>query len=188
MLFVGRTVPRKGIHCLLEAMDVVRCSLPDVRLLVVGSPFFGAVLTDPFLRGLKTRASQMGDAVVFTGYVHPSRTPCMFAAADVTVVPSLFPDPFPKVVLESMAAGVPVIGSRRGGIPEMIDHGVNGVLVDNPEDVKSLARHIAALLRDSERCSKMGAGARQKVLRHFTKPIRLRRIRAFYRMLKEEQR
>lgn len=179
VLFVGRIVPEKGIHCLLEAMDIVRRRLSGAKLMVVGSPFFGAVSSDPFLKRLKRRASQMGDAVVFTGYV--DRTPHFFAAADVTVTPSIFRDPFPKAVLESAATGVPVIGSRRGGIPEIIDDGINGALVDDPGDVRLLARHITDLLEDSGRREKMGAAARQKAVGHFSMPIRLSRLQAFYR-------
>jgi spore coat protein SA len=182
-LFVGRTVYAKGIGCLLEAMEVVRRRLPGAKLLVAGSPFFGAVSSNPFLSRLKRRASQMGDAVVFTGYVEHHRTPYFYAAADVTVAPSIWGEPFGKVVTESMATGTPVIGSRRGAIPDIIDDGVDGVLVEDPKDVASLARHIVELLEDADRRAEMGAAARRKAVERFATSVRLRRVRAFYRSL-----
>ena len=185
VLFVGRTVRLKGLHCLVEAMDIVRCRLPGARLVVVGSPFFGAVISDPFLRRLKRRALQMGGAVVFAGYVHRDRTRYFYAAADVTVMPSLYNEAFGKVIAESMAVGVPVIGSRRGAIPEIIDDGLNGMLVEDPEDAESLARHIVALLEDHDRRREMGAAARRKAVARFATPIRLAHVRAFYRLLEE---
>jgi len=180
-LFVGRTVVEKGIHHLLEAMEVVRRRLPGAKLMVVGSPFYGAVKAGPFLERLRQRAAQMGDAVVFTGYVDRDRTPYYYAAADVTAVPSTWGEPFGKVVIESMASGTPVVGSRRGAIPEIVDHGVDGLLVDDPKDAGALARSIVELMEDSERRREMGDAARRKVVRRFTRANRLRRLQAFYR-------
>ena len=184
VLFVGRTVYQKGISCLIEAMDIVRRRLHGAKLVVVGSPFFGAVRSSPFLTKLKKRASQLGDTVTFTGHIDHSRTAHFFAAADVTVAPSVGREAFGNVIIESMATGVPVIGSRCGGIPEIIDDGIDGLLVDDPRNVTSLARHIVALLEDSERRRKIGAAARRKAVDHFSSPIRLRSLRAFYRSLK----
>ena len=158
---------------------------PILTRVLGGSPFFGAVSDDPFLWALKRRASQMGDAVVFTGYVDHSRTPHFYAAADVTAAPSLCNEAFGKVIVESMASGVPVISSRRGGIPEVVDDGVDGILMDDPRDVNSLARHIVALLEDADRRRQMGAAARRKAVERFAKPIRLGRVRAFYRFLEK---
>ena len=128
----------------------------------------------------------MDGAVVFADYVDHSKTPYVYAAADVTVAASIWDEPFGKVVTESMATGVPVIGSRRGAIPEIIDDGIDGLLVENPKDAKSVSDHIVALLEDSERRREMGDLARRKVVERFAKPIRLARTRAFYRSLAAE--
>ena len=186
VLFVGRTVPGKGLHCLLDAMEVVRCKAPDAKLLVVGSPGPGTAASRPYLERLKKRASLMGDAVAFTGYVDNNQTPYLYAAADVTVVPSLYREAFGKVVAESMATGVPVIASRRGGIPELIDDGIDGLLVENPEDAESLADPIVELLEHPIHRQEMGAAARRKAVEHFASPIRLARVRAFYTSLEKE--
>jgi len=180
VLFVGRTVYHKGLSFLLEAVDVARRRLPGVKLVVVGSPLFGAVKRNRFLKGLEERASEMGDAVSFTGYVDHDRTPYFYAAVDVVVVPSVWGEPFGKVVTESMAAGVPVIGSRRGAIPEIVEDGVEGALVDDPGDVEALAHCIVEMLEDAEKRREMGAAARRKAVAHFATPVRLARVQAFY--------
>ena len=79
-----------------------------------------------------------------------------------------------------MATGVPVIGSRRGGIPEMIDHGIDGILVDDPEDSKGLAEQISTLLENPQRRFKMGHRARQKIVQKFTAEIRSLKSAAYY--------
>ena len=188
VLFVGRTVYHKGLSFLLEAVDVARRRLPGTKLLVVGSPLFGAVKRNRFLKGIEERASEMGDAVSFTGYVDHDRTPYFYAAADVVVVPSVWGEPFGKVVTESMAAGVPVIGSRRGAIPEIVEDGVEGVLVDDPGDVEALAHHIVEMLEDAEKRREMGIAARRKAVAHFATPVRLARVRAFYGSLGAQRR
>ena len=185
VVFVGRTIVQKGISFLLEAMEIVRERLPGVKLLVVGSPVYGARQSDPFTRKLKKRASQMADTVTFTGYIDRDKTPYFYAAADVTVVPSVWDEPFGKVVIESMATGVPVIGSRRGGIPEIIDHRIDGILVNNPENVNSLAKHIVDLLEDPGCLKEMGTKARLKAVEKFATSIRLERVRSFYRFLEK---
>ena len=183
VLFVGRTVYEKGVHCLLEAMVYVRCHLPDAKLLVVGSPFFEMVAMNPFLENLKHRATVLGDGVVFSGYVPHDKTPYLYGAADVTAVPSVWEEPFGKVVTESMSTGVPVVASRRGGIPEIVSNGQDGILVDDPEDTKALGAVLVDLLLNSERRKAMGEVARKTAELRFAKPIRLRKIKTFYKVL-----
>ena len=183
VLFVGRTTRIKGIHHLLSAIEIVQQSIPDIRLIIVGSPFFGAVTNDPFLKTLKDRAKKLGGSVSFTGYVDRSLLPQYYAAADITVLPSLFPDPFPKVVLESIASGTPIIASRRGGIPEAIDHGVDGYLIDHPNDPKEIAHLICNLLSNPEKRRQMGEAGREKIKTTFSLKQRLEKFQNFYSKL-----
>jgi spore coat protein SA len=183
VLFVGRTVPQKGLHHLLDAMALVRRSLPDSKLLVVGSPLFGAVERSRYLKALKRQAARLGDGVVFAGFVRREDTPYYYAAADVAVVPSTWQEPFGKVVIEAMAAGLPVIGSRRGAIPEIIEDGVNGVLADPAADVCDLAARIVSLLTDDSCRSRLALAARRSAVRHFDTQVRLKRTRSFYRAI-----
>lgn len=181
VLFVGRTVPVKGLHFLLDALFRVRKVMSGVQLLVVGSPLFGAVADSDYLRRVRRRAKALGDAVTFTGFIDPEQLPYFYAAADVSVVPSVWGEPFGKVVVEAMASGVPLIGSRRGAIPELVEDGVMGVLVDDPADVETLAQAIVDLLEDEDLRKEMAVAARDKTEREFATQIRLKRLRAFYR-------
>ncbi len=183
VLFVGRTVAPKGIQCLLPAMDLVRRSMPGVKLVIAGSPMFGAVHSNSFLEELKKIAGLMGDTVVFTGYVERDQTPYLYAAADVVVTPSVWHEPFGKVVVEAMASGVPVVGSGFGAIPEILQDGVTGLLVRNPADVQGLAGKILDLLSDLARRKTMGMEARRRAVARFSMPVRMARLQEFYASL-----
>ncbi|MBR1505994.1 MAG: glycosyltransferase [Prevotella sp.] len=121
MAFSGRLVPEKGIMELIEAMR--RFSDEDnIKLMVMGSSFFDNDKGDnPFVDQLKKRAKDMGDRIIFTGYVRHEQMADYLRLADVAVIPSTWEDPFPTTVLEGMSAGLPLITTDRGGIPEMVD-------------------------------------------------------------------
>lgn len=183
VLFMGRLIYEKGISFLIEAIKLVRRSLPDVKLLIAGSPLFKAVSNNPFLRKLKQSVASLRDTVVFTGYIDHCQTPHLYAVADITVAPSLCAEGFGKVVAESMATGTPVIGSRMGAIPEIIDHKVNGILIDDPTDIKLLAQNIINILKSARTRNRMGIAARQKVVSHFSPSTRIANLETFYKNL-----
>lgn len=183
VLFVGRTIPEKGIDVLIDAIDIVRHQLPNIKLLIAGTPFYRAVTHDPFLSKLKKRAKKLKDHIIFLDYVEHNQTPYLYAAADITVSASLWDEPFGKVIVESMAAGTPVIGSCRGAIPELIDHNINGIVLQNPEDKITVAQAIQNLLLDSNHQKKMGSQARIKAIDKFSKKQRIKQLRHFYQTL-----
>jgi len=180
LIFVGRTVPVKGLHFLLDAMPLVLDALPDVRLLVVGSPLFGAVSENPYLRHLKKRAKALGNAVTFTGFIDSETLPYYYAAADVSVVPSVWGEPFGKVVVEAMASGLPVVGSHRGAIPELIDNQETGRLVKQIKKPKKWAQVLVDLLEDIDQQKMLGQAARRKAVGQFSTDMRMKRLQAFY--------
>jgi glycosyltransferase involved in cell wall biosynthesis len=138
--FIGSLVPIKGIEPLLEAFArFVGATDRRARLLVAGDG------KDDFAQGLRRRFA--GEQIVFLGRVDPTR---FYPLLDVLVVPSLSNDTFPFVVYEALGQGVPVIGSRRGGIPEVVQDGVTGLLFD-PEDPGSLAGALQALCDEPRR-------------------------------------
>lgn len=122
--FIGNLAPNKGVESLFDAFTGT--TAPNWRLLVAGT---GMVDYDLMLRSRYT-----DHRICFLGYCNPED---FFTNVDVTVVPSLWEDTFPGVVFESMLFGVPVIGSQRGGIPEMITSGVTGLLFE-PDQQNSL--------------------------------------------------
>ena len=110
------------------------------------------------------REKGLEDRVIFTGDLTGMRD--VYAAFDLTVVPSVLPEPFGCVVIESMAAGTPVIGSNCGGIPEQIVDGVTGLLVP-PGDEVALAAAIARLVEDEALRRSMGEAGRRRFRERF---------------------
>ncbi len=130
LLFCGRTCPEKGIHQLVAALE--RIPDPSVKLLVVGSPFFGAEAASPFLEQLGRQAAALGGRVQFTGFVPNDRLPAYYRMADAACFPALWEEPAGITAIEAMACGCPVIAARSGGMPEYLA-GSGAILVDRSE-------------------------------------------------------
>ena len=160
--FVGTLKPWHGLDTLVETLVALRRTVPDARLLVVGDGPGRAALEQ------QVRAAGLGHCVRLTGAVQPARVGALLAQADATVAP--YPATAeryfsPLKVLESMAAGVPVVGSRVGQLPELIRDGATGLLCE-PGDAAGFAQALAALAADPARRRRIGARARSRVLSH----------------------
>lgn len=167
LLYVGRLVPIKGVHVLIDAFRVLRQRNAQVRLIITGSSFFEGASRTPYERRLMELAAPVKDAIVFTGYLPHEKLKYLYSAVDAVVVPSVWQEPFGLVVLEAMAAGKCVVASAVGGIPEIITDQRNGVLVpsDNPE---RLAAAMSQVLSDSTLRNRIETAARDTVLSNFT--------------------
>lgn len=99
----------------------------------------------------------------------------LMAAVDIVAVPSRWPDPLPRTVMEAMAAGRPVVGYRTGGVPEMIVDGETGLLVE-PDDVDGLARTIERLAGDPDLRRRFGAAAAERARGDFSLQAHLDRM------------
>jgi glycosyltransferase involved in cell wall biosynthesis len=120
MVFSGRVNAEKGVAELIEAMNRLQ-DMPDIKLLIIGSPFYGDTANeDDFVKKLKEKAAKVKDRIRFTGFIPYAEMPQYLKLADVAVVPSQWNDPFPTTVLEAQAMGLPIIATRRGGIPEEV--------------------------------------------------------------------
>jgi len=143
---------RKGQEVLIKAAAILSQRFPEARYAVVGSVSPGN--EDHLVRLHELiRENDLKEKIIFTGEVEEPRD--IYAAFDVTVVPSIFPEPFGRVVMESMAVGTPVIASRCGGIPEQIVDGLTGLLFD-PGDEKDLANSLARLMEDKVKRLRLG--------------------------------
>ncbi|HEY4069419.1 MAG TPA: glycosyltransferase family 4 protein [Burkholderiaceae bacterium] len=132
--FIGGLTAVKGVDPLAEAFaSVARDSSRPVRLLIAGAG------KDADVAELRRRHESA--QISFVGHVNPIE---FFQRLDVCVVPSLWHDPFPGVVYEALGLGVPVIGARRGGIPEMVQHGLNGLLFEpqQPGDLEACLKRL----------------------------------------------
>jgi glycosyltransferase involved in cell wall biosynthesis len=161
LAFSGRLIPEKGILELVEALTLLKDE-PRIRLLVMGSSFYDTASSgDPFLLELKTRAKEMGDRIRFTGYVKHEAIPDYLRLADVAVIPSIWEEPFGLTVAEGMAAGLPIITTHRGGIPEMVTDR-NAIVIPTDGDFTGhLANAIRSLYHDQEGRRKMGEVSKQ---------------------------
>lgn len=148
-LFVG-DFRRKGLGPTIAALAAT--GHPEARLLVAGRGEAEAYRA-------QARSLGLGDRVVFTGFL-PEVRPA-FAAADAFVFPTRY-EPFGMVIAEAMAAGLPVLTTRRAGAAEWIQNGEEGLLVDDPADVAALAAGLGPLLRDAELRVRLGQAAQAK--------------------------
>jgi glycosyltransferase involved in cell wall biosynthesis len=154
---------RKGQEFFVKAASLLKNKYPRARFLLIGSPFPG---NEEHLHRLNDLIKSLGieDAMVYTGDVEDIKA--AYAALDISVVPSAFPEPFGGVVTESMAMGKPVVGSRAGGIVEQVEDGVTGYLVP-PGDSEELAAALDRLLADAELRRRMGENGRKRFLAMF---------------------
>ncbi len=170
---VGNLRPQKALHHLVECAGMLVRAFPDVRVLIVGG---GS--DEARIRSL-VRQRDLSDTVLMLG--DRSDVPNILAALDLAVSTSDW-EGSPLAVMEYMAAGIPVVATRVGGVPDLVTPDVNGLLVE-PGDVEGLAREIAALLRDPERRAVMGANGRRRQLLEFDINLMLRRIELLYEEL-----
>jgi glycosyltransferase involved in cell wall biosynthesis len=165
----GRIVPRKGYDLFIKSAKIVIDQLDeksrDIKFVIVGdTPYF---FQDDHLGYLKKLVAQNGldDYFIFTGYKKEVKE--YLKDFDIFVIPSNYPDPFPRSVIEAMAFELPSIGFKgAGGIVESIDDGVTGFLCD-PGDVGQLGDYILELVKDADLRNKMGLAGRKRVKDNF---------------------
>lgn len=161
---VGRLQRWKGTETFLRAGARVTAADDRARLLVVGGALFGR--EQAYAEQLPHLAAQLGlgDRIHFTGYRSDALE--LMGASDATVHCSVRPDPFPTVVLESMALGVPIVASRTRGPEEAIRHGHTGLLTDPGDDV-GLAEAMLELARSRDLRRRLGETAAVHARRRF---------------------
>ena len=175
LVCVALVRPRKGIEDLLTALAILRGQGLPVRLRVVGpfeSPAYEAQLKDC--------AERLGVAEIieWTGFV--SDVTAQLQQADLLVLPSLFGEGLPMVVLEAMACGVPVVGTRVEGVPEAIRDGQDGLLAE-PHDPPGLARAIARIVSGELSWTSLSRSARARQIERFSDTCMAAGVAAVYR-------
>lgn len=161
VLSVGRLIPRKGFHCLIDAISVLRHEIPDIKLTIVGNGSEKKRLAD--LIG----SSGLGEIVSIRGEVADKELRDLYSRCDLFVLANLMLsngdcEGAPTVFVEANSHGVPVIGGVEGGAATMINHGENGFLVD-PRNTEQLAGRMREILTDSDLRRKLGEGGLRKV-------------------------
>jgi spore coat protein SA len=169
ILFVGRLDAEKGVLQLIQAYARILQAHPDAKLVIGGTTGFGIHQETAYVRRVRELANSVAQAfkgkILFTGYIHHDRDlPSWFQKATIFTSPSLFQEPFGLVNAEAMACATPVVGSDRGGIPEVL--GDTGRLID-PEDVENFAATLSALLAQPAKYAELGAAACERCRKMF---------------------
>jgi len=173
VLFVGRVIPRKGVPVLLKAVQLANQQLP-VHLVIAGNG------PDSYMKKLRVQAFKLGISVSWIGKKKHSEIHQIYQAADCFVCPSQKHEAFGLVNVEAMATGLPVIASRIGGIPEIVNHGHNGYLIDEYHDPAKFTEYIVRLGLNKELVRTLGDNARAIVLSRFTWRQTSSRLEAIY--------
>lgn len=158
----GRLHEAKGVGYLLKMVAHIAPEFPDLRMIVMGKRDVYDAEFEP-----QARALGIADRIVPTGWLAGEELECAYACLDVFVAPSTCFETFGLVNLEAMIHKKPVIVSKLGGLPEVIEHGVTGFVAD-PFDVPAFAERIAELLRDPVRARQMGEAGYRRLLERFS--------------------
>lgn len=171
ILFLGRLGQRKGTFDLVRAFSMLAKRFPEAHLVCAGDGSVDAVRHQAGQAGLDLR-------VECPGWLSVDQARSELARADVFVLPS-YAEGLPMSLLEAMANGLPVIASRVGGIPSLVQHGVNGLLID-AGDSEALACAIESVLADPTLRARLGAGARQTIVERYSLESHLARLGHLY--------
>jgi len=156
---VGSLINRKGVDLLLESFATLTKSYDNLKLIIIGD--------GPEKNELKQLSGRLGidGQVRFIGNV--TNTECFYShLLDINVLASR-EEAFPLSLLEGAACGLPNVGSRVGGIPEIIDDGINGFIFEK-EDVTQLSEKLKLLIDDQKLRKCMGKSSREKIVKHFS--------------------
>ncbi|MBA7712767.1 Poly(ribitol-phosphate) alpha-N-acetylglucosaminyltransferase [subsurface metagenome] len=163
--FVGRISPEKGIDTLIEAAR----ACPDIQFKAAGS--YNRV------PDIVTKAPHNFN---FSGHLDKEQLDKFYVNSRIIVLCSICYEGFPSVLLEAMLHGKPVVSSRIGGLPEIVDEGVMGFLFE-PGNAQDLAQKIRYLWNKPDLCRQMGRACREKVLREYSPDTYYRRLMSAYK-------
>ena len=153
IVYSGRINQDKGVSELIDAMLRIK-ETSNIKLMIIGGSFFGNTNNeDFFIRSLKEKSKTLEERIVFTGFIPYEDVPYYLHLADIAVLPSMWEEPFGLTIVEALAAGLPLITTRSGGIPEICE-GV-ATIVDKENVVNNLASAILDLYQHPEKREQM---------------------------------
>lgn len=182
VFFAGRLIEKKGLPYLIDAMRVVGERIPDAEVVIAGQ--------GPLRAALERQVAERGVRVRFIGSVTPEAIRDWMSRAQLFCMASVRAadgdgEGLPTVVVEAMASGLPVVGTRHAGIPEAVTHGVTGLLTEE-RDVAGLAEHLCTVLGDAAMRERMGVAARARVLEDFDHRRQAARLADLYDEVRAE--
>jgi glycosyltransferase involved in cell wall biosynthesis len=155
LLCLGRIVPDKGFDLVVDALASIVRVVPEIQLTIAGDG-----IDKPRLEQ-QARRLNVSDKIVFTGWVAPQEVLDLINTATIVIVPSRWYEPAPLVAIQAAHMGRPVLGTRTGGIPELVVDRVTGLVVDK-EDSEAIARAVIYLVQNQDEAKRMGQRARTR--------------------------
>jgi glycosyltransferase involved in cell wall biosynthesis len=180
LLFAGTIYHRKGIEVLIESAAGLKERGVDFRLHIAGS-----IGDKAYHAGLLEQVERtgLGNDVIFRGFLTEEELTREFSEADLVVLPS-YAETSPMTVQQAMAAGKPVVATRVGGIPQLIEDGASGLLVD-AGDVASMTDALVLLRTDPDLRLRMGAHAKQEAEERFSvRSVAAKNLEIYRQLLK----
>jgi glycosyltransferase involved in cell wall biosynthesis len=177
ILFAGLLTENKGIFDLMAIVPELVKKFPSVKVLLAGSgdvQRIQAVLQSGHIEG----------SVQFLGWVDPQQLIGLYHQSHLFVLPSYY-EGLPMVLLEAMACGLPIIATRVGGIPELVEEGENGILI-HPGDREALLNAVARLLDDPILRGQMALKNVQKIKEKYDIPMYIEKLKSLYRDILRE--
>lgn len=181
VLFIGRLSEEKGVIFLIEALEKLKKEKREFKALIVGEGSEKPKLE----KAIKDK--KLEDSVILTGWVDSDEVPFYYAAADVFVGPSIisttgWQEAFGLVFAESLASGTPVIGTRTGGIKDIVVNGKNGFLVDD-KDSDKIADKLRKLMDEPQLLKSMQRNAQQHMTDNFSWETTTKRYKEIFARL-----
>lgn len=153
LIFTGRIVPEKGIKELVKSLQNVQYE--DYKLLIVGSALNEIKTKTKYQLEVEKLINKINDKIIYTGFIKYEEIPKLYNIADIAVLPSIWNDPAPLTIIESLACGLPIITTESGGIPEYAVNGSAVILKRDEKLVENLSKEIDSLLNNEGRCELM---------------------------------
>jgi glycosyltransferase involved in cell wall biosynthesis len=179
IVYVGTLCEKKGIRQLVQAMPEILAAVPQAHLVACGRDSTDRSTGRSYKELLESAiAPKARPRITFKDHVENQQLPQELAAAEILVYPSHM-EAQGIVVVEGMAMGKPVVASRTGPGPELIEHGTSGLLC-NPHDPHSIAESVIRVLKDRDLANQLGAAARNRAVAEFSVEKLVVRNEEFY--------
>jgi glycosyltransferase involved in cell wall biosynthesis len=177
LLYVGALGRYKGCEYLIEAMKYIVLELGNCRLRIVGD--------GPKRNEYEQLSRSMGleKNISFEGFVPHNKIPEYYASTKIVVFPSVVPETFGRIAAEAMVMGKPVIATRTGGIPEIVRHGENGIIVQ-PKNSRKIADAAIYLLKNETLADRMGKNGQKYVEEKYSPSIIAKKYFGLYEKLR----
>lgn len=186
ILYVGKIQPKKGVLVLTEAIQKILLQLPETKFIFVGPDTIHEGVSTKKNIMKQLRKYKINKQVKFLNELPKTEVYKLYRKAAVTVVPSLW-DNFPNVILEAGLHGSPVLATRTGGIPEMITHGLTGILVP-PHNSDELASELIELLSKGAKRKHLASQAYHYLIKKYSGSLIAAKTISFYERVAKERR